>query len=492
MTSKVPQGSVQADGSRRFPGRDEVGEVIDLVAAEARRYLEGVDSLPVLAANAERVLQEFDGSLPEGGTGAAAALRQLIERGVEASSATSGPRCFHFVIGGSTPAAMGADWLATVLDQIAYTWVTSPIGVKLELLSLAWLKELFEIPAAWGGIMTTGATMSNFVCLAAARQWWGERRGVDVCERGMSGLPELPVFASDYIHASSVKVLGLLGVGRSSIRRCVRDSAGRMDLEALERGLEGLRGGPAIVSVTAGEPNTGDFDPIAAVANLAGRYGAWLHVDGAFGMFARLSERTRSLVEGAERAQSVTVDGHKWLNVPYDSGYAFVSDPGLLARSFRYTGAYLPDPDDPRPTLGAIGPESSRRARSFAVWATLRAYGREGYRRMVDGHIDLARRMARLVDEDPLLERLADVPLNIVCFRFNPGGLGEDSLNELNRALGAAIIEDGAFFVGTTTHEGRVALRPAVSNWRTQEGDIDAFIAAVREIGRRLAARLAR
>jgi glutamate/tyrosine decarboxylase-like PLP-dependent enzyme len=466
-----------------FPQREEIARVIEIVAAEARSYFDRLDQRPVLSRQATAALEGFDGPLPCEGVGASAALRQLIDTGLDASAATSGPRCFHFVIGGSTPAATGADWLATMLDQITYTWVTSPLGVRLELLSLAWLKELFGLPASWGAIITTGATLSNFVGLAAARQWWGERLGVDVCEMGLAGLPEVPVFASDHIHASSVKVLGLLGIGRARIRRCVRDSTGRMDLEALTRQLEGLRGAPAILLATAGEPNTGDFDPIDRAADLAERYGAWLHVDGAFGLFARLSDRTRHLVEGVERADSVTVDGHKWLNVPYDCGFAFVRDPGLLVRTFRYTGAYLPPADDPRPTMGAIGPESSRRARSFAVWATLRAYGRAGYRRLVEDHLDLAQRMARLVDDDPVLERLADVPLNIVCFRFNPGGRTEEELNALNRRLGEAILEDGRFFAGTTTYAGKVALRPAVVNWRTRAGDVDAFIAAVREIG---------
>jgi glutamate/tyrosine decarboxylase-like PLP-dependent enzyme len=454
-----------------------------MVAEEARRYLESLDQRPVLASGAAGALEEFNIPLPSHGVGAPAALRQLIDTGLEAAAATSGPRCFHFVIGGSTPAATGADWLATMIDQITYTWVTSPLGVQLELLSLSWLKELFDLPASWSGVMTTGATMSNFVGLAAARQWWAERLGVDVSEMGLAGLPEVPVFASDHIHASAVKVLGLLGVGRARIRRCVRDAAGRMDLDALSRGLDELKGAPAIIVATAGEPNAGDFDPIDRIADIAERSGAWLHVDGAFGLFARLSERARHLADGVERAQSVTVDGHKWLNVPYDCGFAFVRDPGLLVRAFRYTGAYLPPPDDPRPTMGAIGPESSRRARSLAVWATLRAYGREGYRRMVEGHLDLAQRMARLVDEDPVLERLADVPLNIVCFRFNPGGRAEEELNALNRRLGEAILEDGRFFAGTTTYAGKVALRPAVVNWRTRAEDIDAFIAAVREIG---------
>lgn len=470
-----------------FPERDELPGVVELLVREAGQYFATLDERPVLTNRIEEALASFAGPLPTSGVGAARALRDLIEGGRDATAATSGPRCFHFVIGGCTPAALGADWYATLLDQIAYTWITSPLAVRLELLSLNWIKELFELPASWSGIFTTGASMSNFVGLAAARQWWGERHGVDVSEQGLAGLPEIPVFASDHIHASAVKVLGLLGVGRGRIRRFVRDDVGRLDMEALEHALADLHGKPAILVGTAGEPNAGDFDPIDGMADLAERHGAWLHVDGAFGLFARLSERTRHLVRGVERAHSVTVDGHKWMNVPYDCGFSFVNDPGLLSRAFRYTAAYLPDPDDPRPTLGAMGPESSRRARSFSVWATLRAYGRDGYREMVERHLDLAGRMARLVDEAPDLERLAEVPLNVVCFRYRPSGFTEEELNEMNRRLGQEIITDGRVFAGTTTYAGRVALRPAIANWRTRNEDIDMFVDVVRELGNRVA-----
>jgi glutamate/tyrosine decarboxylase-like PLP-dependent enzyme len=251
----------------------------------------------------------------------------------------------------------------------------------------------------------------------------------------------------------------------------------------MESALKKLAGAPAIIIGNAGEVNAGDFDPINELADLAARYNAWLHVDGAFGLFAAVSPRSRHLVAGVERANSVTVDGHKWLNVPYDCGFAFVTDHALLVRTFAYTAAYLVQPDDPKPNLGAIGPESSRRARSLSVWATLRAYGRRGYRDMVEHHLDLAQRLAKLVDGAPDLERLAEVPLNIVSFRYNPGGHSEEELNELNRRLGEAIIEDGRFYCGTTTYGDRIALRPAIVNWRTRSGDIDLFVEVVRKLG---------
>lgn len=472
-----------------LPDRSEIEGVLAVVAEQARAYLEQVDSRPALHPDAEATVRRFAGRLPDEGDGAVAALRQLWDRGLDATLASSGPRCFHFVIGGVTPAALGADILATVLDQPAYTWVSSPLGVELELLCLSWLKDLFGLPASLAGVFTTGATMANFVGLAAARQWWGERHGVDVAARGLSGLPPVPVFAGGFVHASDVKACSMLGIGREHVRIFAADAVGHVDLEALGRALEGLGGAPAILIASAGEVNAGEFDPIDAMADLARRHGAWLHVDGAFGLFARLSERTRRLVAGVERADSVTVDGHKWLNVPYDCGYAFVRDPILMRKAFAYGAAYLPAADDPRPTLGAIGPESSRRARALATWATLRAYGRRGYCDMVERHLDLAQYLASLVDAAPDLERLAPVPLNIVCFRSRPAGLPEEALNEHNRRLGEALLRDGRVYAGTTSFGGKTALRPAIANWRTRREDLDLLVAVVRELAARKEAR---
>ncbi|NIP79759.1 MAG: aspartate aminotransferase family protein [Gemmatimonadetes bacterium] len=465
-----------------IPDRGELDRVVRLVAREAREYLDTVDHRPVLDPGATAAAQSFRRPLPSTGAGAPAALRELLDQGIAATATTTGPRFFHFVTGGTTPAALGADWLTGLLDQQAYTWVASPLAVELELVALDWLRELFGLHPDMAGVMTTGASMANFVGLAAARQWWAGRHGVDVAESGLRGLPPMPVFSSGYIHASSVKVLAMLGVGRQAVRRFERDDAGRLDLDALRSALRALDGSPAVLVAAAGEVNAGDSDPIAAMADLAEEYGAWLHVDGAFGLFAALSPRTADQVAGVDRADSVTSDGHKWLNVPYDCGFAFVRDRTLLARAFAYTADYLPDPADPRPTMGAIGPESSRRARSLAVWATLRAYGRDGYRALVERHLDLARLLGRRVDEAPELERLADVPLNIVCFRFAPAGRSEPELDELNRRLGERILEDGRFYAGTTRYRGRVALRPALVNWRTGEADVELFVEVVREL----------
>lgn len=470
------------------PDPKEIAGVVETVAREAAAYLETIDDRPARARDFQKSLDTFDGDLPEHGNGSAAALRKLLDDGVAASVASAGPRCFHFVIGGTTPAALGADWLATTIDQIAYAWASSPLGVKLEVHALSMLKSLFGLPADWSGVFTTGATMANYTCLAAARQWCGERMGVDVAEAGLAGMPKIPVLSSGYIHASAVKALSMIGLGRSAATRFTGDEFGRIDLDGMEVELKKLKGAPAIIVGNAGEVNMGDFDPIDALADLAEKYDTWLHVDGAFGLFAALSPRTQHLTKGVERAHSVTVDGHKWLNVPYDCGFTFVRDHELLGKTFAYSAAYLQKPGDPHPNMGTIGPESSRRARALSVWATLYAYGREGHREMVEHHLDLAQHMAKQVDQAPDLERLAEVPLNIVCFRYNPGGVDEAGLNRLNQRLGEAIIEDGRFFAGTTTFGSRVALRPAIVNWRTRKPHVEEFVAVVRELAADLTA----
>jgi len=464
----------------------EIKDVIELIAEEARRYLATIDERPVRTDAASEIGDRFSGTLPEHGDGAVAALRKLADEGIETSVTSAGPRFFHYVIGGTTPAALGADWLTTVLDQNAGGWEASPLGTELEDIALNWLKDLFELPAEWSGLLTTGATMANYTGLMAARQWWGHRNGVDIAAGGMAGLPQIPLLTSGYVHISATKALGMLGVGRSQIRRFTRDDVGRVDLEGLEAALQELDGAPAIIVANAGEVNAGDFDPIDEMADLAEAYGAWLHVDGAFGLFARVAPTTKHLGAGIERADSVISDGHKWLNVPYDIGFAFVRDRQLLYESFTAVADYLPPADSPHSVFAYLGPEMSRRARALPVWATLAAYGRRGHRALVERNLAQAQLLKELVDEALDLERLAEVPLNIVCFRYHPSGADEASLDDLNTRLGEAILIDGRVFAGTTLYGGKVALRPAIVNWRTTDDDIRLLIEVITELAARL------
>jgi len=463
--------------------RAELEPALALVAERARAYLAGLDDAPLHAPNVEEAAWSFDGSLPEQGSGAEATLVRLLDEGLDGTIASAGPRNFHFVTGGVTPAALGADWLASLLDQNSFAWVESPLGAQLERVALRWLRELFDLPADWGGVLTTGATMANFVCLGTARRWWGERHDRDIDQDGFSGLPPVPVFSSGYVHATAIKALGMLGIGRANVRTFAADEAGRLDATALREALRALDGAPGILVGNAGEVNAGDFDPLDELADLAEEHGAWLHVDGAFGLFARVSPDTTPLAAGAERADSVTADGHKWLNVPYECGFAFVRDPSRLLPVFNASAAYLPQDDPDRPNYGLLGPESSRRGRSFAVWATLAAYGRAGYRELVERNVGQARLAAELVDAAPELERLAPTPLNIVCFRYRPEDVPEEELDELNARLGETLLADGRVYAGTTRYRGRVAFRPAFVNWRTRDQDVEVLVRTIRELG---------
>jgi glutamate/tyrosine decarboxylase-like PLP-dependent enzyme len=407
-------------------------------------------------------------------------MTSCLSRELVPCARSTGPRFFHFVMGGVTPAALSADWLTSTLNQSAYNWVSSPLASRIEQMTLGWMKELFGIPAEWSAVMTSAATTANLVGLAAARRWWGLRHGVDIDEMGFGGLPAVPLLAGRFLHASAVKAAGIVGLGRSQPRM--------VEPDVLEKALRALDGEPAIVIATAGDVNTGAFDPIREMAALTRRYGAWLHIDGAFGLYAALSPATRHFLDGLDECDSVAVDGHKWLNAPYDTGFAFVRDPDVHVASFASSAAYLGTETLARPVFGNLSPEMSRRARAIPVWATLRAYGREGYRAMFERHLALAQRVARQVDEAPDLERLADVPLNIVCFRFHPDGVPVAELDELNSKVGEMVLEDGRVYFGTTVYEGKVAFRPAIVNWRTTEKDVDLIVEVVRELGSRILA----
>lgn len=428
----------------------------------------------------EEMAAALDEALPETGSDPAGVLDDWFTRAERGITASPGPRFFGFVTGGVTPAALAGDWLASAIDQNAGLWASSPAAAQTELVVLRWLKELFGLPAAWSGALTSGATMANLVGLIAARQWAGRRLGFDASADGLAGHPPILVASSTEIHLSALKCLGTLGFGRNQVRKAPAPG-GSVDVAALARLLREIPG-PVIIVGNAGEVNSGHFDDLASLADLRDAHpgGAWLHVDAAFGLFASVSPRLAHLNRGIERADSVASDAHKWLNVPYDSGFAFVRDGTILREAFAAGGAYV---------LGSAGwdpythvPEMSRRFRGLAAWCTLKAFGREGYRTIVERCTDNAAAFARWIEVTPGLELMNPAPLNIVCFRVVRKGLDDAATDALNRMVVGAIQADGRAFVTGTIWNGRAAIRAAFDNWQTTPDDVGRLQAAVEHI----------
>src|SRR5438132_1455650 len=313
-----------------------------------------------------------------------------------------------------------------------------------------------------------------------------QRFAGDLPADGNGSVATVTRLLTDGMQAAAKKALSMLGIGHEVLQLLSSDATGVVDVTALEDTLVSLKGEPAIVIATAGEVNAGGFDPIAAMADLAHRHHAWLHVDGAFGLFARVSPSTADLADGVELADSVIADGHKWLNVPYDCGFAFCRDPRLLNAVFGMNAPYFPATEADHPDFIYLAPEMSRRARSLAVWATLDAYGRNGYRALIERHFALSLALADQIRASSDFELLAEPRLNVVCFRYRPAATPEGELDRLNRRLGQAIIADGTVYFGTTVYAGKVAFRPAIANWRTTERDADIVLDTVRGLAERL------
>jgi glutamate/tyrosine decarboxylase-like PLP-dependent enzyme len=433
-------------------------------ADRAIRYLEALEHRSVQPSGAGLAgLARLQAPLPEGPREPADVLAQLDEIGSPATMASAGGRYFGFVIGGSLPAALAANWLATAWDQNAGLRVESPIAAALEDVALGWLVDLLALPPGTGGGFVTCATTANVAGLAAARHALLAREGWDVEARGLFGAPSITVVVGDEVHSSVLKALALLGFGRERVVRVPGDGQGRMRAD----GLPPLAG-TTIICLQAGNVNTGAFDPALEVVAVARRAGAWVHVDGAFGLWAAASPSRAPLAAGFEGADSWATDAHKWLNVPYDSGLVFCRDPGHLRRALSAGGAYLVQGEAREPYQ--YTPDFSRRARGADVWAALASLGRRGVADMVErtcGHA--ARFAAGLVAAG--YEVLNDVALNQVLVSF-----GDASVT---RRVAAAVQADGTCWCGTTVWQGRTAMRISVSSWATTEEDVDRSLAAI-------------
>jgi glutamate/tyrosine decarboxylase-like PLP-dependent enzyme len=394
------------------------------------------------------------------------ALAEAAEPGVVAIP--SG-RYFGFVIGGALPAALAADWLTSVWDQNAGLVVCGPAAAVCEEVAGEWLKELLGIPASASFAFVTGCQMAHVTCLAAARHAVLDGAGWDVERDGLAGSPSITVVAGNRRHITIDRALRLLGLGSESTRRVEVDAQGRVRPEALEAVLRESTG-PTIVCAQAGEVNTGAFDPLDQIAELCKDAGAWLHLDGAFGLWAAASPELRHLTRGAEQADSWATDAHKWLNVPYDSGLAFVAHPDAHRAAMRLTAEYLVAEEGAARDQMDWTPEFSRRARGFAVYAALRSLGRSGVADLVERSCARARRFAAAIAELPGCEVVNEVVLNQVLFRF-----ADDTATS---ALLASVQASGEAWMSGTTWDGRAAIRLSVSNWRTTEADIDRTVAA--------------
>jgi len=372
------------------------------------------------------------------------------------------------------PAALAADWLTSTWDQNAFSFVLSPAAAAVEETVRRWLADLLALDANVSLGIVTGATMANFTGLAAARHAVLERAGWRVEEDGLFGAPPITVVTSDESHAALFAPLQMLGLGRSRVTRIETDGQGRMRPDRLRHALENVKG-PLIVCAQAGNVNTGGFDPLAEIAQLVHARDGWLHVDGAFGGWAAASRRHRHLAAGIDQVDSLGVDAHKWLNVPYDCGFVFTRDPAAHAAAMTLEASYyVPGPQDAR-SNGRFTPEASRRARAFPVYAALRSLGRRGVEELVDRCCALARRMSERLARDSRVRIVNDVVLNQVLVRFRPLD-GSDDAQAIDAYTGEVIRrvqQDGTCWVGGANWHGMQVMRISVSNWSTTEGDID-------------------
>jgi glutamate/tyrosine decarboxylase-like PLP-dependent enzyme len=448
------------------------GDPLSRAAAIAQAYLAGAASRPVGIPVDRDVLRErLGGDLPERGEDPADVLDRLAHAADPGIVGTAGPRYFGFVVGGALPAAIGADWLTSAWDQNAGLYVLAPAATVVEEVVGAWILDLLGLPASASVGFVTGGQMANTTCLTVARHAVLDSVGWDVEARGLQGAPAVTIVVGDEAHNSIFTALRMLGLGSETALRVPVDAQGRMRSDELLRVLAAVEG-PAIVCAQAGNVNTGAIDPLAAIAEAARAHGAWLHVDGAFGLWAAASARLAHQVEGRELADSWAVDGHKWLNVPQDTGFAICADRTAHRVSLGTVAPYLQQAGGGDHDPFELVPEWSRRARGFPAYAALRSLGRRGTAELIERCCALAASMAEELAREPAVEVLNDVTLNQVLVRFG----GDDALT---REVIARVQADGTAWLGGTVWQGRAAMRIAVSSHATTEQDARETVAAI-------------
>jgi glutamate/tyrosine decarboxylase-like PLP-dependent enzyme len=460
---------------------NRAGELDPLLRRTAEMALDYLESLPERHVgsreDAAGIAERLRVALPDDPEEPLAVIERLAADVDPGLVASAGPRYFGFVVGGALPASVAADWLAAAWDQNAVVHALSPAAAAAEQVAGEWMKELLAIPAEASHGLPTGAGLGNAVGMAAARHALLAKVGWDVEDRGLYGAPEIEVVIGDEAHATVLTALQYLGLGRARVTRVPADEQGALRADALEQALSAARERPVLVCAQAGNVNTGAFDPLERMASAVRSHdNAWLHVDGAFGLWAAAVPRLRHLVAGSERADSWATDAHKWLNVGYDCGFVAVRDADAHRGAMVTEASYLMRSEANRENWEWAF-DSSRRARGFALYAVLRSLGRSGVRELVERCCSLAVRLAESVASVPGARVLNDVVLNQVLVRF-------DDDDDRTRAVIRGVQTAGEAWMGGTTWKGRAAMRVSVSGWSTTEADIDRTVAAIEAAAR--------
>ncbi|MBL8299035.1 MAG: hypothetical protein JNN30_11915 [Rhodanobacteraceae bacterium] len=401
------------------------------------------------------------------GLGAGRTLEAFLERYGDHMPASNGPRFWGLVTGGTTPAALIGDWLTSVYDlNLSHAANSAAPDIELEAITL--LRELFGLPGDYSGTFVSGATMSNFAGIAIAREWIGQHYGKSVAVEGLHAIPPVKLISGE-AHSSSYKALAMLGLGKGNLKTVPTVPGNReaVNVSELKKALEESNGAPCIVIANAGTVNSVDFDDIQSIVALKSEFNFWLHVDAAFGGFAACSPKFRHLLDGIEYADSITIDAHKWLNVPYDSAMLFTRHRDLQIAVFQNSGAYLGAIAEPVDFIH-LAPENSRRLRALPAWFSLLAYGAEGYRDIVERNGEMAEKLGAKISTSAEFCLLAPVRMNVVCFTLN-GSVDAERVKTFLQKLR----DDGRVFMTPTTYKGTPGIRAAFSNWRTEEKDVE-------------------
>lgn len=441
-------------------------KLLKRIVAEADRFLSGLKAMPagaILPDNIDSL------SMPDEGMGALETLEFFKERYSQLMSGSAGPRYYGLVTGGVTPAALAGDWLVSVYDQ-NNVGSDESIAPRIELDTIGLLRQIFGLPDEFKGSFVTGATMSNFVGLALGRQWVGQQAGIDFAEQGIWGVEPIKVF-SGTPHSSVYKVLSMLGMGRNAITtvECLPEREA-INVTILEELLKNQNGQPCIVVANAGTVNTVDFDDLLAIAELKTRQKFWLHVDAAFGGFAACSPKYHALTQGWEVADSITIDAHKWLNVPYDAAMQFTRHQELQAKIFQNAAVYL-DQQISSNNFIHLTPENSRRLRALPSWFSLMAYGKQGYAEIVERNCQLANRLGNQIEDSDVFDLLSPVRLNGICFTFAKEK--EKLSNEVIKKYLKSLQKNGDVYLTPTVYKELPAIRVSITNWRTTQADVD-------------------